>query len=207
MGKNRLQLQMNNWFPLIIACVAVSCSDGNAERLVLPELSQIIVVEKDTKKTITAIRETGDINVRDELGGTPLMYAAGLHINDSLRDTHKDSGSENIDVIKALVEKGANVNAARKDGQATVLTILVFHGRIQAIRYLLAHGANPNLATKGGTPLMLASYRCYPDIVETLLKAGADRASKDSAGQTALDRAKAQNCAAAVSLLISPNGS
>lgn len=191
---------MKNWLYVALVCVVVGCS-GKTDSLVLPELSRTIVVEKGSQKTIDAIKKASNVDVPDERGATPLMYAAGLHVTDSVRDTRKDSGPENIDILKALVEKGANVNAVTKDGQTTALKVLVFHGKAQSIRFLLEHGAKPDLTGGGMTPLMLASYRCYPDIVEALLKAGADKGIKDSAGSTALDHAKSKECAAAVTML------
>ena len=49
-----------------------------------------------------------------------------------------------------------------------------------------------NLQNKdGSTALHTAAFLCHPEIVEALLKAGADKAIKTNTGATALDGAQA----------------
>lgn len=194
---------MKNWLPFVLACIVVGCSGNNTSHEVLPELSGLIVAEKDMQKIIDAIKKAGNVDVPDEGGRTPLMYAAGIHVNSSLRDAGKAGNPNKLAIVKALVEKKANVNAGPNNGYTTVLKTLVYHGETESIRFLLEHGAKPDLMDGLGsmTPLMLASYRCYPDIVESLLKAGAKKEIKDSANKTALDYAKLQGCAEAIAKL------
>jgi uncharacterized protein len=67
-------------------------------------------------------------------------------------------------------------------------------------RLLLEHGAPVNARQGGGdlgfTPLMEAAFNGQIDMVETLLRHGADRGLADSNGQTAADHARAQGHAA-----------
>jgi ankyrin repeat protein len=86
---------------------------------------------------LNAVRLTldhgADVNARDPLGRTPLMYAAA---SDLLP----------LDVVKLLVERGADVNA--KDGHKlagdsglTVLDIARLHGETPVVEWLVKSGA------------------------------------------------------------------
>jgi ankyrin repeat protein len=89
----------------------------------------------------------------------------------------------NLELIKLLVSKGANVNAANTSGGE------VKFGKIQLIKL---------------TPLMLASTFCRPDVVQTLLDAGANVNATDVRGMTPIQFAvssEAQN-PAVVKLLL-----
>jgi ankyrin repeat protein len=58
------------------------------------------------------------------------------------------------------------------------------------VKYLLAHGADPNMAQNGlFRPLHEAAANGDREIVDLLLKAGADRRAKTSGGKTPADLA------------------
>jgi ankyrin repeat protein len=105
----------------------------------------------------------------------------------------------NVAAVKQLLKSDLNlVHAIDNDG-FTALFIAIQNEKIEVIRLLLKYGADPNevVATgqwKGQTPLMVASYKGYPKIVELLLEKGAkvdtamseDSTLKFSIGKTAL---------------------
>jgi ankyrin repeat protein len=96
--------------------------------------------------------------------------------------------------VTALVEHGANVNAASPGDRVTPLLIAAVNGQYDIAKYLLAHGADPNLANAGGvTPLyavlniewtprmfypqpraQLQQETSYLDLMSALLDKGAD---------------------------------
>ena len=96
--------------------------------------------------------------------------------------------------VAALVEHGANVNAASPGDRVTPLLIAAVNGQYDIATYLLAHGADPNLANAGGvTPLFavlniewtprmfypqpraqLQQEASYLDLMSALLDQGAD---------------------------------
>ena len=118
-----------------------------------------------------------DPNLADKTGRTALYAAVDMHtVPESNRPAPKeiDSQLSSLDVIKALLAHGANVNAqlvkqqpyrTKLDrGDDTMLTTgttpLVRAAKaadIEVIQLLLAHGADPKLSTKAGiNPLMAA---------------------------------------------------
>ena len=63
--------------------------------------------------------------------------------------------------------------------------LAAYHGHADLVRLLIAHGANPNkLNDKGQSPLAGAVFKGEDDVVEALLKGGAD---PDAGTPTALD--------------------
>ncbi len=182
-------------------------------------------------KTIKALAEKADINLKDSSGNSP-MYLALQKKND--------------DAFNLLFEKGADANASGKSGETTnqsILYLAIARGRNELVPKLLEKGANPNAAdsaksvplhescvggeasveivkqlldkganpnlqeTTGNTPLILIAANKDVDavkrveIIKLLLAAKADKTLKTAKGKTALDWAKQQGNNDAVSLL------
>ena len=104
-------------------------------------------------------------------------------------------------VVRLLLERGARVDTASSNG----MHVMPLHSAAAArsvpiARLLLEHGAPVNARQGEGdlgfTPLMEAAFNGQIDMVETLLRHGADRGLEDSNGQTAADHARAQGHAA-----------
>lgn len=86
-----------------------------------------------------------DVNAKDEHGTTALMLA-----------TSKEDAS--IVVVKALIAKGADVNAKETIIGLTVLMNAAQNGNADIVRILLANGADVNAKTEyGKTALMFAA--------------------------------------------------
>src|SRR3984957_5302246 len=119
-----------------------------------------------------------DLNIADETGRTPLYAAVDMH---TLPDSNLPWPSElnsqlsSLDLIRALLAQGANVNAQLKKQQpyrskvdrgadtmlgtgTTPLLRAAKAGDSEAVKVLLAKGADPKLSTKFGIqPLMAAA--------------------------------------------------
>lgn len=82
---------------------------------------------------------------------------------------------DNCYIIKLLVENGADVNAAPKDG-FTPLIKTAYYGHFDIAKLLVENGANVNAASKwdGFTPLTNAAYNGHFDVVKLLLENGAN---------------------------------
>jgi len=112
--------------------------------------------------------------------------------------------SGNVDEIRALVQKGADVNASEGDGM-TALHWAAEGNHAEAASILLYAGARIDARTRIGayTPLLVASRVGNAEVVEVLLKAGADvHYRTTTGGMTALHFAAAAGNPRAVELLL-----
>ena len=154
-------------------------------------------------------KETAALKIAADKGkGAMVRYFLdqGMEV-DSLR-VNKDGSRSDIawitvdfhgyfDVIKALVEHGADVN------DPEVYYLIQNGGESHRIlKYLLEHGAKVNQKTEeGNTALIIAANYGKVKNVEILLQAGADPAMKNKEGETALSMAQKRGHKDVVKLL------
>ena len=110
----------------------------------------------------------------------------------------------NREAVRALIQQGADVNAAQGDGMSA-LHWAADKGDAELTELLVYAGANPGAVTRIGqyTPLHLASRAGSAAAVQALLKAGAKVDAKTSvSGATALHLAAAAGDPAVVTALL-----
>ena len=79
-----------------------------------------------------------------------------------------------LDVVRLLLDRGANVNAAETWRGQTALMWAAAEGHAHLIPTMLSHGADVAArSTKGWTPLLFAVREGRIGVVQTLLEAGA----------------------------------
>jgi len=127
------------------------------------------------------------VDARFEEGMTPLVLAV-------------DFG--NIPAALTLVRRGADINAADKNG-ITAFRYAVMKGATELVAHALAKKADLAAAEPrhGKTVLHEAALRGYSAIVSDLLEAGADKNAKDKKGRTALSYALKYGNGAAAEVL------
>jgi ankyrin repeat protein len=128
----------------------------------------------------------------------------------------------NTDMLKVLLEAGANADSPNADGQ-TALMAVARTGNVAAAQLLLDHGATVDAKEKWGgqTALMWASARRHPEMMQLLISRGADvnatsinrdyqrhvtaegrPKNLDSGGLSPLLYAARENCTACVAVLL-----
>jgi ankyrin repeat protein len=110
--------------------------------------------------------------------------------------------SGDLQTVRALITKRANVNEHARDGSTAILWA-AYHSSLEMARALIAAGAAVNTPNHYGiTPLLQASRSGDASLVAALLKAGADHAARHPDGETPLMAASRTGRVDAVRLLL-----
>lgn len=160
--------------------------------------------QKTQKSTAMSDSEFAQLCGRGSLQQIETAIKAGVNINAIVGEAATALGfaaAENtdIEVIKALIKAGADVN----DDHA--LTSAAGNPNPEVIEMFIKAGANVNkMLYMGGsnfTPLMVAAGNKNPEIATILIEAGANVNAKNEDGETALTIASEQNNSRVVSIL------
>ncbi len=167
----------------LVALSVVACAAVTDTRLADAAMQG----DKDIFRSL--VKQKVDVNTAQGDGSTALHWAV-----------YRDD----LDMVRALLAAGANVNAATREGAITPLFMACQNGNAAIISELLKAGAPVNGAKANGTtPLMLAAASGSADAVKVLLDHGADVKVKETVhGQSALMFAAALNRAAVIRLLM-----
>ena len=216
------------WTPWMAACYkgqeelaraleAAGATPGDLEAIRLLKAAR----EGDLETVQARVAAGVDINARDMDGDSPLLLAVAQQYDDmalwlvhhgadvTLRNRKEHDalsiagGYAGIDVVKALLEAGADVNPP---GPYAPLPMACMKGCVSAARVLLDAGADPNAPGRFGgeshTPLIWAVKGGFKPLIKLLLEAGADVNAQDEDGVTALATAARRNLPATVKLLL-----
>jgi ankyrin repeat protein len=97
-----------------------------------------------------------------------------------------------LDIVRLLLDRGANIEAAGGSRRQTSLMFASMNGRLSVVKELLDRGANIEAAEHpdGWTSLMFASFMGQLDVVKELLDRGANIFAKNVGGVTARQAAE-----------------
>jgi ankyrin repeat protein len=168
---------------------------------------QWAVFNGDVAEAKRLLRAGANVTLANKYGASPMTLAAEVG---------------NAEMLKVLLEAGANADSPNPEGQTALLAV-ARTGNVEAAQILLQHGATVDAKEKWGgqTPLMWASARRHPKMMELLIAKGADvnarsidrdyqrhiqaegrPKSLDSGGLTPLLYAARENCMACVDVLL-----
>ena len=144
----------------IILAVSVALAPAAA-----PNLSDQFynAIRADDNSAVAQLLNGGaGANLRDSRGATPLMYAAAVGSAGMMRQilaAGADVNAKNnfdatalmwcandLEKVRLLVEKGADVNARSKHGKIPLLIAAAYDGNVEVIRLLLNKGADVKTA-------------------------------------------------------------
>ena len=95
-----------------------------------------------------------------------------------------------ITIVRALVERGAEVDTVDKLGNTPLCVACMKPGNLEMVQYLCEHTKNVNApGPKGVTPLMIACANGDVEVVKFLLSKGAKSEQKAADGQDAVTHA------------------
>jgi uncharacterized protein len=168
---------------------------------------QWAVYNDDVAEVRRLLKAGADVRLANNYGATPMGLAAEIG---------------NAEIVKLLLEAGADPESPNADGQTALLAV-ARTGNVEAAKLLVDRGAKVDAREKWGgqTPLMWASARRHPQMMQFLISKGADvnarsinrdyqrhvtaegrPKSLDSGGFTPLLYAARENCMACVKVLL-----
>jgi ankyrin repeat protein len=131
----------------------------------------------------------GEVDSTDDNGYTPLMYAAYLGRNNTIRMLVEDYSA---DVSRPTVADGMQC-----------IHLAAMNNHMETVQLLLEHGASPEAQDgMGNTALHYAAWHGFTDMVEMLISAGSSVDPRDKDGMTPLIKASIKGNGEIVKLLL-----
>lgn len=146
------------------------------------------VKRNDLAKVRELIQQGVNVSEMDGSGDSPLIMAAYEGYTE---------------IVRALLEAGADVGALDPGMKATALHAAAYAGRTEAARLLIQHHIDVNKQGpyNGYTALHDAIWQNHLETAKVIIEGGADLTIKSNSGQTPLEFARAKRNPALVALL------
>ena len=176
-------------------------------------------IRNNDLSALQTLLKTSDVNTRDSRETTPIMWAAAYGTLDAMNmliGAGADVNAKNafdatalhwcagdLNKVRLLVEKGANVNAVSKMGRTPLLIAAAHSGGSPVVEFLLSKGARAAVMDKAfNSPLSVAAHAGNVASVRALLEHGVNVGPKDIASAVALMNAADNGHAEIVKILI-----
>ena len=159
-----------------------------------------VTFAKGKKNAYQRVLERGDPDMLRHFLTVGAATAMRKHIDVASLNLVAASSKDNPEMIEVLTEHGMSNASAL----GIALGVAVRHARVRCATALVETGASVDIRDPlGRTPLIEASARGYPGLVEVLVKAGARVNQQDSVGNSALHHAVIGEHAVVVERLLS----
>jgi len=145
---------------------------------------------------ISLIENRADVNARDMIRGETALIRTITHFRSShpshlpvstIGISRLPCSSDQVKMIKLLLENGADVHARAKNSGNTALHFAATRNDADVVSLLVGYHADPDAVNKNGeTPLYVAVLAGMPQSVDALLERSADPDAKNKAGSTPL---------------------
>ena len=127
------------------------------------------------------IKVGADVNARDFIGRTALMYLT------ELSQFQYENIEKHYENIKLLIDAGTDVNIRDEYGRTAIIDAAMSEAGPKIIELLIKAGADVNAKDRRGiTPLSTSVYHSDLETVKLLVNAGADVNTKDENGNNIL---------------------
>jgi ankyrin repeat protein len=214
-----------------IACTAASAQQPPSDREIAVYAGlHAAAAEGDTAEIEKLIRDGEPPNIQDSRSRTPLHVAAyrkhhkaveallRLGANPNMLDLQRfdvvtiAAVQNDLDLLKIALAGGAKPDNVTTNSDANALINAAHLGHVEIVRTLVEAHTNLDHVNRGSwTALIVAVVlgnggKNYLEIVEMLVKAGADGEIKDRQGMTALAHARARRYEDMVKILAASSG-
>lgn len=123
------------------------------------------------KELRTAIKHGDNLSALQIIDSSPNCIADMTPFGTWL---HVASSHGRIEVVKRLVDMGADINISGGSRSGTALNVACARGHRDIALFLLSHGADIDTSAPGSNPLYSAIIGGHIDIVKDLIRAGVD---------------------------------
>lgn len=170
----------------------------------LPEASELDPRVQETLLVYSLTRDNVQLT-RYLLDKFKTNINEGLLVESGQTFLHKAAGAGAVQCVQLLAEHGADLVVTNSEDE-TALHLAASCGHVDTVRALLQAGAVPTSSTNwmigdNQTPLMLAAYNNYPDVIDALLPYD-DINCQSECGDTALHYCAFRGCLQGVQGLI-----
>jgi ankyrin repeat protein len=175
-----------------VFAVLLACGNAAADTPNSPTTTSLHVASEDCDTTVveTLLARAGaaGANVRSSNGATPLLVASCADAAEALISAGADVESKGpygvtpllvasqnglVDVVRTLIDAGADVDAPTQDADKTPLHVAAARGHTAVVEALLAAGARVNPVNRAGyTPFIGALLNKQPLTAKVLYRAG-----------------------------------
>ena len=212
---------MSKYAALAVAAVGLCLAPVKALQSAAPQSEEIYAAVRgnDLARLRTLVTSPADANAKDEQGDAPLLYAAGVGSLEAMKfllDKGAEPNTQNafgstalmrsatdLAKVRLLVERGANVNLASKQGRTPLFIAAMSDQSADAVRYLVAKGADLKAKDAfGNTILAAATIGNDLDTIRLVVDAGVDVNATGVTGVTPLLLSAAYGNLAATKMLL-----